>query len=65
MNKELLEMKIEIGESLMSSWLRHVKHCQIVQSNWKPSVTTWKLHNEELVKEIMHSVSNTVKERIC
>jgi len=27
-------MKIEIAESLMSSWLRHVRHCQIVQTNW-------------------------------
>ncbi len=30
-------MKIEIGESLVYSWLRHVKKCQIVQTNWKPS----------------------------
>ena len=28
-------MKIEIGESLISSWLRHVKQCRIVQTNWK------------------------------
>lgn len=30
-------MKIEIGESLVYSWLRHVKQCQIVQTNWKVS----------------------------
>ncbi len=30
-------MKIEIGESLIYSWLRHVKQCQIVQMNWKLS----------------------------
>ena len=30
-------MKIEIGESLIYSWLRHVKGCQIVQTNWKVS----------------------------
>lgn len=30
-------MKIEIGESIVYSWLRHVKKCQIVQSNWKTS----------------------------
>ncbi|SHK64090.1 hypothetical protein [Xylanibacter ruminicola] len=30
-------MKIEIGESLIYSWLRHVKECQIVQTNWKVS----------------------------
>jgi len=30
-------MKIDIGESLVYSYLRHVKHCYIVQTNWKPS----------------------------
>lgn len=30
-------MKIEIGESLLLSWLRHVQHCTVVQSSWKPS----------------------------
>jgi hypothetical protein len=30
-------VKIEIGESLVYSWLRHVMHCQVVQTNWKPS----------------------------
>ena len=30
-------MKIEIGESLIYSWLRHIKKCQIVQLNWKAS----------------------------
>lgn len=30
-------MKIDIGESLVNSYLRHVMGCCIVQSNWKPS----------------------------
>jgi len=30
-------MKIDIGESLVNSYLRHVKGCQIVQATWKPS----------------------------
>jgi len=30
-------MKIESAESLSFSWLRHVKKCQVVQMNWKPS----------------------------
>ena len=30
-------MKIEIGESLCYSYLRHVKRCWLVQSNWKVS----------------------------
>jgi len=28
-------MKIEIGESLACSYLRHVEHCWLVQANWK------------------------------
>ncbi len=31
-------MKIEIGESLGYSYLRHVKQCWLVQANWKASV---------------------------
>ena len=30
-------MKIEIGESLCYSYLRHVKGCWLVQTNWKAS----------------------------
>ena len=30
-------MKIEIGKSLIFSWLRHVRGCPIAQGNWKPS----------------------------
>ena len=30
-------MKLEMGESLVYSWLRHVKDCRVVQTNWKPS----------------------------
>lgn len=30
-------MKIEMAESLCYSWLRHVKKCQLVQTNWKSS----------------------------
>jgi len=31
-------MKIEMGESLMLSWLKHAKSCKITQLNWKPSL---------------------------
>jgi len=30
-------MKIEIGESLMLSYLKHVKKCLFYQANWKVS----------------------------
>lgn len=42
-------MKIEIGESLFYSWLRHVKQCQIVQNNWKISCQWENKHEDELV----------------
>ncbi len=45
-------MKIEMGESLFYSWLRHVKECQIVQTNWTTS-SQWQLNNEERLEEIM------------
>ena len=43
-------MKIEMGESLFYSWLRHVKECQIVQTNWKVS-SQWQLSNADALKE--------------
>ena len=43
-------MKIEMGESLFYSWLRHVKECQIVQTNWKTSSQWTLLHEDELEK---------------
>ena len=30
-------MKIEVGESLALSWLRHTRGCQLAQINWKAS----------------------------
>lgn len=45
-------MKIEMGESLFYSWLRHVKKCQMVQLNWKPS-QSWPLHHEERLEALM------------
>ena len=46
-------MKIEIGESLLLSWLRHIKNCQLVQMNWKPSTSSWDIYNESEVEELM------------
>lgn len=37
-------MKIEIAESMVYSWLRKVKNCRIVQTNWKSS-PEWPLTN--------------------
>jgi len=38
-------MKIEIGESLIYSFLRHEKNCLVTQTNWKPS-GNWKIPSE-------------------
>jgi hypothetical protein len=46
-------MKIEIGESILIPWLRHVKKCQIVQTNWKPSFLSWKLKKEKALQKLM------------
>ena len=37
-----------MGESLFYSWLRHVKECQIVQTNWTNSNQWDLLHEDEL-----------------
>lgn len=50
-------MKIEMGESLVYSWLRHVKKCQIVQTNWKVS-SLWHIHQMEKIEEIFHALCN-------
>lgn len=47
-------MKIEIGESLLFSWLKHIKECQVVQTNWKAS-TKWELNNREVLERLMIS----------
>lgn len=45
-------MKIEMGESLFYSWLRHVKECQVVQTNWKIS-PQWQLQHEDELSALM------------
>ena len=45
-------MKIEIGESLCYSYLRHVKGCWLVQTNWKAS-EHWTKHKTDAELEYM------------
>ena len=40
-------MTTEMGESLCYSWLKHIKGCQIVQTNWKASMS-WAYHKLNL-----------------
>lgn len=55
-------MKIEMGESLFFSWLRHVKECQIVQSNWTTS-PQWTLRHEDELNEIMVQTDTLFREK--
>lgn len=53
-------MKIEIGESLVYSWLRHVKKCQIAQMNWKPS-PYWPTTDDDL-QVLQTEITNKFKD---
>lgn len=55
-------MKIEMGESLFYSWLRHVKSCQVVQTNWKVS-PQWELHNADRLDQLMAAVDSHFSEK--
>jgi len=54
-------MKIEMGESLFYSWLRHVKECQIVQTNWKVS-SQWDMLHETELQELMTEIDTHYQE---
>ncbi len=45
-------MKIEMAESLIYSWLRHEKKCQLVQNNWKAS-PNWKLVSDKKLQKLL------------
>ena len=45
-------MKIEMGESLAASWLKHVCGCTVVQTNWKPS-PRWQEHNYDEIERLV------------
>jgi hypothetical protein len=55
-------MKIEIGESLLLSWLRHIKECQLVQTNWKAS-SKWELRHKEVLEQLMRNSSEIFKSK--
>jgi hypothetical protein len=58
------DMKIEMGESLFYSWLRHVKECQVVQTNWKPS-PSWQLHDETRLERFMDITDKHFQDKYC
>ena len=48
-------MKIEIGESLIRTWLRHVEGCQFAELNWKTS-PTWPNNEASNIEAIFESI---------
>ena len=50
-------MKIEMGESLMQSYLKHIKGCLITQTNWK-TLRSWKRTNEDMVRKKFEEIKN-------
>lgn len=48
-------MKIEIGESLALSYLKHVKKCVLYQTNWKAS-QQWESNNDEEVEAMYDKI---------
>lgn len=60
-------MKIEMGESLMQSYLKHIKGCLITQTNWK-TLRSWKRTNENEARkkfeEIKKEYHNIFSEKI-
>lgn len=55
-------MKIEMGESLFYSWLRHAMDCQIVQTNWTTS-KYWTLLHEDELNDIMSKTDQFFKDK--
>ncbi|MDM1377657.1 MULTISPECIES: hypothetical protein [Myroides] len=52
-------MKLEIGESLILSYLKHVKKCVFYQTNWKIS-SKWETFNDEKVQTIYDKIKSDV-----
>lgn len=51
-------MKIEICESLITSWLKHINGCQVIEQNWKISP----LWDQTIPSKDMKEVFNEVKD---
>lgn len=47
-------MKIEMGESLVASYFKHIRKCQIVTTNFKVS-PSWITYNDEIVEKMFQS----------
>lgn len=50
-----------MGKSLLYSWLRHIKGCQLVQTNWKKPTLSWEMKNEDSINLLMLSYIDLLK----
>ncbi len=55
-------MKIEMAESLGASWLKHIKMCQLVQTNWKKS-PQWRSFHDGEMQELFDGVREFFAQR--
>ena len=55
-------MKIETLQTLLLSWLRSVKRCQLVQTNWKSS-SKLELKHKEVLEQMIQNCSNVLKSK--
>lgn len=55
-------MKIEICEQLIASWLKHVKGCQVVQTNWRVSPTQLSILENDLSAEENAKINTFISE---
>jgi hypothetical protein len=49
--------------SMIVSWLRHIKKCQVTQLNWNVPLDSWQLLNEDIIDEIIISIKQIFSER--
>ena len=56
-------MKIEMAESLIFSWLRHVQGCVVTQLNWKPS-PSWSIANEDELRQEFDRIRTLASETV-
>ena len=56
-------MKVEVGESLIFSWLRHVQGCPIAQTNWKSS-PAWPIRHEANLAADFEKMREVAEQRL-
>lgn len=54
-------MEIEICESLFFSWLRHIKDCKMVHTNWKSS-PRWSMNNSNEIEYMLTELREHFKD---